>query len=97
MVTNEQTKHYRQKVSRLLSQLRSSIFYQSGSVSYPTDSSVAFLLGISPTALSSINRQCASMSGITLLTLLRELSKRVDSDYFISVVRGFVDDESCIH
>lgn len=92
MVTNDETKLYREKVFRLLSRLRSSIFYKSGGVSYPTDSSIAFLLNLTPTALSCINRQSASMSGITLLKLLREISLRVDSDVFADCMSEFLED-----
>lgn len=74
MVTNEQITVYRNRVSFLLMELRSLLFIKSGRVSYPTDTSIAYRLGISSTALSSISRQCSSMSGITLFRLLREIA-----------------------
>lgn len=82
MVTSEQTTLYRAKVSRLLSALRNAIFVESGRLQYPTDASIAYLLELSPTALSSISRQCSSMSGVTLYKLLSELSKRSSKDSF---------------
>lgn len=90
MVTNEQTTIYREKVSRLLSALRNAIFVESGKVQYPTDASIAYLLELSPTALSSISRQCASMSGITLYKLLHELSIRCTKDSFLIHFEDFV-------
>lgn len=92
MVTTDEIKLYRLKVFRLLSRLRSAIFYKSGCVSYPTDSSIAYLLGLTPTALSSINRQSASMSGINLRKLLQELFSRLDADSFAICITELIDD-----
>lgn len=90
MVTNEQTTIYREKVSGLLSALRNAIFVESGRVHYPTDASIAYLLDLSPTALSSISRQCSSMSGVTLYKLLHELSIRSSKDSFLIHFEDFV-------
>lgn len=89
MVTNEQITIYRIKVSQLLQLLRNALFVESGRTVFPTDSSIAFMLGISPTALSSISRQCSSMSGLTLHRLFSELASRVDKSHFACIVSDF--------
>lgn len=92
MVTNEQTTIYRWRVVFLLQALRNVLFTESGRTSFPTDASIACLLELSPTALSSISRSCASMSGPTLLKLLRELSSRCTDEEFTRLVSSFVQD-----
>lgn len=93
MNTNEQVSIYRKRVAFLLQSLRNALFIESGRTSFPTDSSIACLLELSPTALSSISRSCASMTGPTLLKLLRELSTRCSAEEFNCLVSSFVIDD----
>lgn len=92
MNTNEQVSIYRRRVSFLLQALRNALFAESGRTSFPTDASIACLLELSPTALSSISRSCASMTGITLLKLFRELSTRCSEQEFTRLISSFVQD-----
>lgn len=94
MVTDSQVLLYRKAVSSLLQSYRNALFVASGRSSYPTDASIAFKLGISPTALSSISRQCTSMSAIVLRILLIELSKLLSVDDFNLCMSHFVLDSS---
>ena len=93
MVTNVQTTLYRKKVSSLLQSYRNALFVESGRVVYPTDSSIASRLGISPTALSSISRQCSSMSALTLRRLLIDLSCMLTKSDFSDLVTNFLAPE----
>lgn len=94
MVTDRQILLYRKAVSSLLQSYRNALFIASGRTCYPTDASIALKLGISPTALSSISRQCSSMSAIVLRTLFIELSKLLDVEAFNLCVSYFVLDYS---
>lgn len=91
MVTNVQTTFYRASVVRLLQELRNLMFIESNRTSYPTDSSIAYLLGLSPTAFSSISRRCSSMSGITLQKLIFEIVKRSAPGDFANLMNDFVN------
>lgn len=90
MVTESQTKLYREKVSKLLMALRHSLYSESGCVSYPSDSFISKLLFLSPTALSSVSRQCSSISGLGLFFLLHELSKHCSKDLFVDYISEFL-------
>ena len=90
MVDSHEIDSYRSSVVYLLQTLRYLLFVESKRTSYPTDSSIAYLLGLSPTALSSIFRCRSSMSGITLQKLMVEISKRSDSVNFASTISDFV-------
>lgn len=92
MVTDRQILLYRNAVSFLLQNYRNALFVASGRTSYPTDASISFRLGISPTALSSISRKCSSMSGITLRFMLSDMSSIMDKDDFVSCLTAFVLD-----
>ena len=91
MVKSEDINFYRSCVVNLLQELRILLFIESKRTSYPTDSSIAFLLGLSPTAFSSISRQCASMSGITLQKLMFEIAKRSAPGDFATTMNEFVN------
>lgn len=90
MVDSHQIGIYRFSVVHLLQTLRYLMFIESKRTSYPTDSSIAYLLGLSPTAFSSISRSCASMSGITLQKLMFEIAKRSAPGDFATTMSEFV-------
>ena len=91
MVKFEEITFYRASVVYLLHELRFLMFIESKRTSYPTDSSIAYLLGLSPTAFSSISRKCASMSGITLQKLMYEVAKRSAPGDFATTMNEFVN------
>lgn len=91
MVKSEEITFYRASVVHLLQELRILMFIESKRTSYPTDSSISYLLGLSPTAFSSISRGCSSMNGITLRKLMFEIAKRSAPGDFATTMVSFVN------
>lgn len=92
MVTELQIKLYRQAVIRLLSKYRHGIYSDSGFKNFPSNHELAERLGLSDTAMSSISRGCASMSGITLRSLLVDLSHIYSENDLLRMVSNFILD-----
>lgn len=92
MVTQTQTKLYREAVLKLLIKYRQGIYADSGFKKFPSDQDLAQRLGISKTAMSSIFRCCSSMSGITLRSLLVDLSHLYRECDFLGFVSDFILD-----
>lgn len=92
MVTELQTKLYRKAVIRLLSKYRHGIYSDSGFKNFPSNHDLAERLGLSDTAMSSISRGCASMSGITFRSLLIELSHFYSESDLLRMVDNFIED-----
>lgn len=92
MVDSNEIILYRKKTRALIVRLRHAIYASNGRTEFPTDKSIAGLVGVTPTAFSSVSRCCASASGIFLYTVLRLLSTYLSKEDFVSLMAEFLDD-----